>query len=905
MRILTVILFTALCSAAYSQSFQVGGEIVDEKRLPLPSVTTVLLDPADSTMLYFAITGNDGKFIIKNIKSGNYLFQASLIGFKTTYRSLTIPSAAASGMGTIIMPVKVYGMSEVTVTGERIPMKIKTDTIEYDAKAFKVKPDGVVEDLIKKLPGVEVDRSGNIKVMGEDVNKVLVDGKEFFSNDPTIATRNLPADAIATVQFFDKQSDESSFTGIDDGERDPTLNFILEKNKKSGMFGEASAGGGTGDHYAASAKLYRFTQKTQMAALGMMNNINQYGFSMRDYINTGGVGSSTSGGSIFPSNFGQQVTGTGSNGAAGLNFSLFNNEKDRLFTSYLGKGSKRNLIESSLTSNYLPDGTYLTDEATEQVKRDTSHSINFGLRKTIGERQNIIINGAASYTSASNPLSSLTENSLNDVVLNSLERTTGELKKGLSFNIDASYLVKFNSGKTLLRLSGKSVYSGSDSNSDFLNVTEYYDPYESSISNQFYNVRTGNANYSGGVSVARKVSDLSFIDFSADGGYSTDDLKRRQGDISDDETPDDQLSPDFIKTDRYFKPGISWKRSTTKSKLTLSMSTTIGEYLTSLDNDEEQISDYFFLTPRARWELDYKSGRRLTLDFSSSVSTPQSYQLLPVVNNVNSLSVYYGNRDLKPEYSQNLKASWWLFDQFSFTSLLSAIKINYTKDKIGYSRVVDANLGQTVTTVNVEDDWAVTGNVNFSTPIKPLGIKINLSVSEGYNRGISFINETENICSSFTHRYSLTIDNRNKDKWDIETGGEYSVTQSDYSVQSSLNNTYHDISWFGEVRYSTDDRFSFNASSDITNYSAIGFDEARLVPLVGAGISYYFLSTRKASFTLSGSDLLNRDTGIERASEMNYFIEKDSNVIGRYIMLTFRYKPGSSNSSGKKGMNFR
>lgn len=904
MRTLTALIFMALCSAAYSQGIQVAGEIVDEKNLPLPSATTVLLDPADSTMLYFAITGNDGRFVIKNIKSGNYLFQASLIGYTTMYRSLTLPSATESGMGIIIMPVKVYGMGEVTVTGERIPMKIKQDTIEYDAKAFKVKPDGVAEDLIKKLPGVEVDRSGNIKVMGEDVSKVLVDGKEFFSSDATIATRNLPADAIATVQFFDKQSDESSFTGIDDGQRDPTLNFILEKDKKKGMFGEASVGGGTGAHYAASAKLYRFTQKTQMAALGMMNNINQYGFSMRDYINTGEGGSSAGGGS-FPSNFGQQVTGTGSNGAAGLNFSLFNDKKDRLFASYLGKGSKRNLIESSLTKNYIPDGTYLTDGTSEQVKRDTSHSLNFGLRKTIGERQNIIINGTASYSSASNPLTSLTENSLNDVVLNSLERRTGELKKGLSFSLDASYLVKFNSGKTFLRLSGKSGYSGSDSNSEFLNRTEYFDPYESSISNQFYNVKTGNANYSGGLSVTHKISYLSFIDFSVDGGYSTDNLKRRQGDISDDETPDDQLSPDFTKTDRYFKPGISWKRSTTKSKITLSLSTTIGEYLTSLNNDEEQVSEYFFLTPRARWELDYKSGRRLMLDFSSSVSTPQSSQLLPVVNNVNSLSLYYGNRDLKPEYSHNIRASWWLFDQFSFTSLLSAINIRYTKDKIGYSRMVDTNLGQTATPVNVEDDWSATGNVSFSTPVKPLGIKINLSVSGGYNRGISFINETENICSSFTHKYSLTIDNRKKDKWDIKTGGVFSLTQSDYSVQSSLNNTYHDISWFGEVRFSPDDRFSFNASSDITNYSARGFDEARLVPLVGAGMSYYFLSTRKASFTLSGSDLLNRDTGIERASEMNYIVEKNSNVIGRYIMLTFRYRPGSDNATGNGGMHFR
>src|SRR5664280_494147 len=265
-------------------------------------------------MLYFAITGNNGQFEIRNIKKGDYLLQVSLITYRTIYRNLTFPSSSGENIGTIIMIPRPVGLSEVQVTGERIPVKIRKDTIEYDARAFKVKPDAVAEDLIKKLPGMEIDRAGNIKAMGEDVKNVLVDGKEFFGNDPKVATRNLPDDAINKVQLFDKKTDESKFTGIDDGERNQTLNLVLNENKKTGVFGDVTAGAGTGKHAEAGARIYRFTKKIQFAGLGMFNNINKFGFSVGEFINfSGGMAALSSGSGLalhsddssFPVNFGQ------------------------------------------------------------------------------------------------------------------------------------------------------------------------------------------------------------------------------------------------------------------------------------------------------------------------------------------------------------------------------------------------------------------------------------------------------------------------------------------------------------------------------------------------------------------------------------------------------------------------
>ncbi len=913
MRTAIAITLLALCVQAAGQNLQLTGDVLDEKAQPLPSAVAVLLDPADSTLLYFSVAGNNGKFELRNVKRGNYVLQVSLLGFNTLYRKLSVPLQDGENIGSLMLTQKTFNIGEVSVNADRIPMRIRKDTIEYDAKAYKVKTDGVAEDLIRKLPGMEVDRAGNIKAMGEDVENVLVDGKEFFGNDPKVATRNLPADAIEKVQLFDRQSDESRFTGIDDGQRNPTLNIQLDKDKKNGIFGDVTGGYGTGNRGEASGKLYRFSQKKQFAALGMINNVNKFGFSLGDYINfSGGLSSFSPGGghvmltkeSTFPVNFGQPVYGTGTNGAAGLNFSVSKSQDNRVFFSYLGNGSGRKISESSKTWNYLPDGSYRVDEAKNEVTGDSTHRFNFGVRKRFGEKQNLIINGGLSLNSSSNPMNSTAEGFMNDVMVNSIDRNTSETLSMLSGNTDASYQLKLWEGKTIFRLSGRAGYSGNNTNSRFLNNTRIINPYVSTVTNQFYNLRSDVQDYSGSAAITQRVSRRSSIDLSVAAGYTSDNLRRRQGDIEGGMIPDSSLSPDFIKTEKYIRPGLTWKLSTAKSQVTLAITSPIGSYTTVLNDDRGKNTDYFYLTPRASWEYAYRSGRRLMAEYNTSVNTPGASQLLPVVNNINTLSLFYGNRDLKPEYVHNAGITWWLFDQFSFTTLLAGLNMSYTANAIGYERSVNDNSGQIISLLNLRDRWTAGGNIDFSTPIKPLGIKINLSLNENYNKGLSMVNGRENLNSSLTHRISLTVDNRKKDRWDIETGSAITITDSKYSIRESLNNVYQDLSWFGDIRYTPGSHFSMMASADITSYSAKTFNESRLIPLLGAEVSYSFMKNQRGILTLTGTDLLNRNKGIERTGDMNFLVERRSSMLGRYIMLSFKYRLNKfGNNSG--GINIQ
>jgi hypothetical protein len=261
-----------------------------------------------------------------------------------------------------------------------------------------------------------------------------------------------------------------------------------------------------------------------------------------------------------------------------------------------------------------------------------------------------------------------------------------------------------------------------------------------------------------------------------------------------------------------------------------------------------------------------------------------------VVNNFNSLSLFYGNRDLEPEYSHSLKSQWWIFDQFSFTTFMASLRVNYTENKISYAREITEQFGQVITLANVESDIMAGASIDFSTPIRPLGIKTNLYIDETYNKGINLVNNLQNEVSSFNHRLSLSFENRKKEKWDISTGTGITLTDTRYSIQESLNNVYFDIAWFGEIRWTPNDKFDFNISADVTNYTARSFDESRMVPLLGAQLSYFFMQNNRAALTLSAIDILNQNTGINRVSELNYLRETRSNTIGRYFMLTFKYR---------------
>jgi hypothetical protein len=315
-----------------------------------------------------------------------------------------------------------------------------------------------------------------------------------------------------------------------------------------------------------------------------------------------------------------------------------------------------------------------------------------------------------------------------------------------------------------------------------------------------------------------------------------------------------------------------------------------GSLDNSLNGESYPESSLNYFIPTVSWDYSASSGRKFNFSYFSSVNTPALNQLLPVVNMLNPLNIYYGNASLQPEYSHSAMFHWLIFDQFSFTSFMMSLRGSYTSDKINWSTSVTDDLVQISTLTNVDWDYNSRLSIDFSTPIRKLGIKINLNAEENWNRGQSLVNEERNIYNTLSQRYSCSADNRKKKRWDLESGLGATLTHTWYDIQESLNTRYFDLSWFADIRYTPNEKWHFEVTADITSYSDLASEGVLRVPLLRAELSHFFLAHNRGVLSLSGFDLLDRNQNVQRISELNYLRETRSNTIGRYIMITFKYR---------------
>lgn len=910
-KLLTTILFIYTSALAYAQQ-NLQGMIMDEAGTPLKYATVSLLKPEDSTLAFFGISNASGVFQVKDVKEGKYLLQAAILSYSTYYKNITVPMANGGDLGTIFMEQKGVQMDGVEIVAEKIPMLINNDTIDYNAGAFKTKPDANVEELLKKLPGVQVDRAGNIKAQGERVSKVFVDGKEFFGSDPKVATRNLPADAINKVQVFDKKSDAAEFTGIDDGTREKTINLKLKDDKKNGYFGDVLAGGGTNERFKASGKLYKFSPKTQFGALGMFNNINRSGFSFSDYLNfSGGIQSLISGGGRLeisgddqmPIDFGQPVTGIVTSGAGGINYSYEPKKNKRIGISYLGNGADKKVNERTYSQNFTNTEDYTSNSERDDNTREYAHRLNLNLRNDLDSQRQIMLSAKGKtsrrkFNSFNNSVSRV-----EDVIFNRQNSTDLEQGNTVGGNANMSFTNTSKSRDDVFRISANGSYKHTMNEEEWNNVTQFLGQSQTLVNNQFRDDKLYNYDYNGTASWTHAIGKLYYLSADVDAGSDVQHLIRKQGLPANETVVIDTLSPDYSRTYTSITPGVTFRKATRQVQYSLGARYEQGilEQGSRMTNIASR--NYGYILPTASWRNQYGRGKHVELRYRTSVNAPNYQQLMPAPVATSPLSVYYGNPNLSPEYEHNASANWMVYDQFTFSSFFASISGGYTHDKISRAVTINnANLSQISTVMNVPDDYNARLNLQYGTPIRNLGIKGEVSFSEKYNRGITLVNDVQNITTGYTHELTLKLGNRKKEKWDIEVGGSISLTDVRYSVQQSMNNVYYNTAGFAELSYRPNDRWYFALSGDVTRYDARSFQSAVTIPLLRSEVSYYFLKANRGVLTLEGFDLLNQNKGLRRISQQNYLAEVRSNIIGQYFMLSFKYRINRAGKAGSGGV---
>jgi len=867
--ILVIIFMSSIPSFA---QHSIKGRIIDENNEPLTYAHVVLLNPADSTLKYFDVADDNGVFHIKHIKPGDYLMQYSFVTKETIYEAVTLPLKSGDDVGDKVM--KSTLTDEVVVTAEYVPIQVKSDTMEFNAKAFETKPDAVVEDLLKKIPGLEVDQSGNVKALGEDVKKVLVDGKEFFGKDTKVATKNLPAKAVEKVQVYDKKSEEAEFMGIDDGVRDRTINLLLNKEHKKGYFGRVEAGAGTDDFYKSGGKIYRFSSKLQSAYLGNVNNINEFGYSKEDH-----------------KEFGKKINGLNTTGAGGVNLSYNATEYNRYFASYLGSSTKKDLRQNTVTQNFLEKGSYEQKQNLAEDARTTPHKVNFGVRHNFNKQHNLTVDGDININSGKTESQRYTNTEIETVPINNLDQLIHSTSELVDAETKAVYIAKLNSDKTQVKTNVFALYNKNKSGLNWRDRITFANPDSVGIYYQSQDNLTDRNTLYVSPTLVQQLPKLWYLSAGVDLVATNNNLTRDQEILEQDGDLISPVNPDFSTTERVVKPTLSFRRNTSKHQYDFVLGTSWNQFDKVMGDHSIGTKNYFYLLPGFTYENNYRKGSRINFRYNSSVNMPTVQQLYPVEDNINLLSIYRGNTDLTPEVRHNAVLSWWLFDYFSFTSLFTHVSAGYTKNKISWSQSTDRDLIKITEPVNTPYFYTASSYIAFSTPIRAFGIKVNITSHENWSKGLTYINSRENIQTNFIHMFGLNFDYRKKGIWDAKIGGSLSVTDSRFSVTSN-NSIYFNTNYYSGVRFTPNKKWNLQVDANVVNFDAQSFDETVSIPIINARIDYYFSRGGKASLTLRGVDLLNKNIGFRRFSADNYLMQEEWNTIGRYVMLSLNMRIG-------------
>lgn len=892
-------LLATVCTLLLSaQKSDLGGVVKNKAGEGLGFATVTLLFPEDSTLAYFDITDGNGLYEIKDIKSGDYVLQAAFLGHNTFYKKVNVSdNDKVKTIAPIVLEERSTELGQVEIEGEAIPFLIKKDTVEYNSGAFRTKTNASAEDLLKKLPGVEVDKDGAIKAQGEGVTRVLVDGKEFFSNDPKLATKNIPANAIKKVQVYDKKSEASEFTGIDDGEREKTINLLLKEDRKNGAFGEVTAGYGTDDRYALSGKVSRFTAKSQALVLGNANNINDYGLSIGDFISfSGGPSVFRSGGGglngSVPVNYGQNQQGQLNSGLGAATYSYEFNKNNTISGNYLYSNTNRTLIENSNYIQYTPNNQFNTISDNNAETGNINHSGNIFWKNEIDSLTKLTLRATISQaTSNENSFGSSISNDSEGNFGNSSSSSALNTGNQPSANVSSQFVRKLPSqtGRNI-KLDVNGNFNEAKNTSDWDNTFNTATFPQPIVADQLWRTNNRSNGFNTRVRFNEPLGKNYYIE--PDVNYQVENLSYLRNDI--DQTGENPEINNELKRDvSFIEPGVNLKKTSTNGSLTIGLKQHIGtqdvrvDGTNAVDNNNKTVSR---LLPSVSYRHKFGKSNFVRARFNSDVNYPSTNNLFPIPNTQNLNNINIGNTDLSPEFTQNASFGVVFYDQFTFSSLNTFISGSYTDNNITNQKTINDNFSQISQTINYKDAYNISLNANYNRPIKKFGIVVDLRLTESYNQNYTLVNTEENVLKSYVHSGKFSIGNKKKKKIDASVGVGLTVTDSKYSLQSNLDNVFTTTNYFGEVEWYITDSWTFSTELDYNIFDNQNFGDKQRVPLLTAEVSHNFLQGDRGTLKISAFDILNQYNGINRFAFQNTIGETRSNVVGQYFLLSFTYK---------------
>lgn len=927
-KIAALLVFGLLASCAVvaqKADGNIKGRLVDTAaaRQAIADATISLLHLKDSSLVTFTLSNKQGAFEIKGLQPGNYHLIISHQAYIAYRKNISLTADKKLVDLGELTPAKDYKMlGGVTVTNEA-PIVIKGDTVQFNASGFKTAPNATVEDLLKKLPGVEVDKEGTVKAQGEQVQKIYVDGKEFFGNDPKLATKNLTADMVESVQVFDDMSEQAKFTKIDDGSRTKTMNIKLKKDRNKGYFGRALASYGDQGRYEGNLSVNRFNGPQRLSLLFNTNNINKQGFSFSDVISSMGgfsgfaAGGGRGGGGGFGGfgglgNFSAGgTTGILKSLSAGMNYSDEWTSKIKGSGSYFFSNTDNEQRQSTFRKTSYTDSIAFEDRNNISDNKNQNHRFNFRIEAQLDSTASILYTPGITVQHSE---SFRDDTSSTNVAIPGYEYpalvkrniNTNE-RDGINWNNNLLFRKRFKKTGRTFTLGWSNTFGQSDGSGYNITNSNYYDTTgalkREIRQNQQYNQSTHTHNnvistsYTEPVGM-NKIIELNYAytlnnNTSNKVTYNYDPLSFKYDD------PNFPLTNEFENNFKAHRVGANFRVQNKKynyqlgigmQRSTLENTSILRERFTGEDSVTQTSASYTNFFPTANFNYTPDRSKNLRLSYNGRTNQPSISQLQNVPDVTDTLNVRIGNPNLDQEFNHNFNANYSTFNILTFKYIAANLSFSTTRNKI-VSDITTRGPQQVTTYANLNGAFRASSFLTLGLPFKNPKLKgssLNFSNNMSYTRDVSLLEKKKNFTSTFTASQGAGV-NFNKEKFDV--GARLNVT---YNKITSMQNPGINDDYFSHT-YSLD--FSYNLpknfilSSDFDYYFNTGRAEGYNlnVPLWNASLRKQVFKKKNGEIRFSVNDILNQNQSITRTVSDNSITDTRSMVLRRYFMVSLLY----------------
>lgn len=910
--ILCLILFT-LPMQAQQAGVSVTGTVVEEStNEPVEQATIRLLNVKDSSMVGGVASSRNGNFTLKHIKTGSYLLHVSYVGFEPLYQPLRITGKTDPvNVGKLALTDGAIQLGEAVVLGKAPEMVVRNDTMEYNADSYKVAEGSMLEDLLKKMPGVEVDSEGKVTVNGKEVKKMLIDGKEFFSDDPKVASKNLPSKMIDKVQVLDKKSDMSIMTGFDDGDEETVINLTVKPGMKQGWFGNAFAGYGSKDRYEGNAMVNRFLNNDQFTIMGGLNNTNNMGFSDLASTMFQGMG----GGGRRGSRQGGAGNGITSSGNAGLNFSKEFNQKMTLGGNARYSHSDNDANSKSNQENILTgDSSNFYNERNFSNTKSDNIGADLRMEWKPDTLTNIIFRPSFGYSRSHNQETGSFEMFTQDYDTINVG-TSNYLSDGEGYNLNAQldYSRKLNSKGRVFSFSLSGGLNDSYNEGMNYSETDYYLLNKDSIINQQFRYDNNSYNYRAYLSWVEPIGHNNFIQATYSFSQNRQESLKKTYAWVDDDQDFTQLDTAYSKSysNNFINQRVSLSFKAQRAKYNYTIGMNLDPSYSSSENfvGDSTLSKFsrnvVNVSPMAQFNYLWDKRTNLRVQYSGRTSQPSMTQLQPVADVSNPLNTIIGNPDLNPRYTNNLSVRFQKFTPEKQRAFMIMANGNYVMNDIVSYSVYEKGSGKKVTTYkNVNGNYGANVRVMLNTPLRNKKFTVNTMTTASFDNSNGFINEEKNTNKNLVLSERLGIDFRS-DIIDLGVNGNFRYNGTTNSLQKQNNQDVFNYGMGGTTTIYLP--LNFKVESDITystnsGYTA-GYQQKEL--LWNASASKSFLKNNQGTLRFKIYDILHQRSNISHNVTASSTTDTEYNTLSSYFMVHFIYRfsifKGGATSSDAMG----